>query len=145
MPPLMGWAAATGRVEAPALALFALMFVWQIPHFVAISIFRAEDYQAAGFRVLSFARQPRLTRTTVLLSSAALLPVSLLLAVLGVAGPVYTVVAGACGVMFVVRAAGGLRLDPADPRARRWAKGLFLYSLLYLVALFGALAVDRAL
>ena len=62
LPPLMGWATATGQADAPALALFAVMFVWQIPHFVAIAIFRAEDYAGAGFRVLSLSREPVLTR-----------------------------------------------------------------------------------
>jgi protoheme IX farnesyltransferase len=145
MPPLMGWAAVTGRLDPAALALFAVMFVWQIPHFVAISIFRAEEYEAAGFRVLSLAREPALTRATVIATTVALLPVSLLLPALGAAGILYTVAAVLLGLVFLARAARGLRLDAADPRARRWAKGLFLYSLIYLVLLFAALAVDRTL
>ena len=148
LPPLMGWATVTGQVDAPALALFAVMFVWQIPHFIAIAIFRAEDYAGAGFRVLSLERQPRLTRATVVISSMLLVPVSLSLPLLGVAGPLYAVVAAGLGLGFVVIAGRGLSMR-ADAehidQARRWAKGLFLYSLLYLVALFGALAVDRAI
>jgi protoheme IX farnesyltransferase len=145
----MGWATATGRVDAPALALFAVMFVWQIPHFVAIAIFRAEDYEGAGFRVLSLARKPVLTRWTIVVSTVALVPVSLLLVLLDVAGPIYLATAVVFGMAFVVLSARALAHHARDQagmeRARRWAKGLFFYSLLYLVVLFGALAVDRAL
>jgi protoheme IX farnesyltransferase len=149
LPPLMGWATATGQADAPALALFAVMFVWQIPHFVAIAIFRAEDYAGAGFRVLSLSREPVLTRLTIVVSTVLLVPVSLLLPLLGVAGPLYLVTALALGLGFVVIAAQGLRHHARDDqgtrRAQTWARGLFLYSLLYLVVLFGTLALDRAL
>jgi hypothetical protein len=141
LPPLMGWATATGHADAPALALFAVMFVWQIPHFVAIAIFRAEDYAGAGFRVLSLAREPALTRITIVVSTVLLVPVSLLLPLLGVAGPLYLVAALVLGLVFVVIAARGLRHhardDEGNRRAQAWAKGLFLYSLLYLVACSG--------
>jgi protoheme IX farnesyltransferase len=149
LPPLMGWATATGRVEAPALALFAVMFVWQIPHFIAIAIFRAEDYAAAGFRVLSLAREPALTRWTIVLSTLLLVPVSLTLSLLRVAGPLYLGAAVLFGLGFVALSGQALgqhaRDEQGRDRARRWAKGLFLYSLLYLVVLFGALALDRVL
>jgi protoheme IX farnesyltransferase len=96
--------------------------------------------------VLSLERQPTLTRVTIAISSLVLVPVSLSLPLLGVAGVIYTVAATILGLLFVAIAARGLRLradgDHAE-RARRWARGLFLYSLLYLVALFGALALDR--
>ena len=115
----MGWATATGHADAPALALFAVMFVWQIPHFVAIAIFRAEDYAGAGFRVLSLAREPVLTRLTIVVSTVLLVPVSLLLPLLGVAGPVYLVAALVLGAgLRGDRRAAACAITPATTRAR---------------------------
>ncbi|HEX9105425.1 MAG TPA: heme o synthase, partial [Polyangia bacterium] len=56
IPPLMGWTASTGHIDAPGLAIFAVLFVWQIPHFIAISIFRADEYARAGLKVVSVER-----------------------------------------------------------------------------------------
>jgi protoheme IX farnesyltransferase len=99
--------------------------------------------------VLSLSREPVLTRLTIVVSTVLLVPVSLLLPLLGVAGPLYLVTALALGLGFVVIAAQGLRHHARDDqgtrRAQAWARGLFLYSLLYLVVLFGTLALDRAL
>jgi protoheme IX farnesyltransferase len=145
MPPLMGWVTATGRVDPGGLALFAILFVWQVPHFAAIAAYRGEEYAQAGLKVLSFSSTPRLARATVLLSSLALLFVSLSLVPLHLAGLVYGLVAAALGIGFLVRAVRVLRLGD-DPRAlRAWAKSLFLYSLIYLTALFAALGLDRTL
>jgi len=145
MPPLMGWVTATGRPEAPGLALFALMFVWQIPHFIAIAIFRAEDYAGAGFRVISLARSPLGTRVTLLLSTVALLPATLSLVWLGIAGWLYGAAALVLGLGFLVSVGRGLRLGPHAAETRIWAKSVFIYSLLYLTVLFVALALDRVL
>ena len=65
MPPLMGWTAVTGRLDAPGLALFAILFLWQIPHFLAIAIYRADDYARAGFKVLPLTVSARATRVTI--------------------------------------------------------------------------------
>jgi protoheme IX farnesyltransferase len=143
MPPLMGWATATGHLDAGGLALFAILFVWQIPHFIAIAIFRAEDYAGAGFRVISLTRSPRSTRATMVISSLALLAVTLLPYALGTAGFIYGSVAVGLGVIFVAIAVRVIGLAPENPVSKRWARGLFLYSLVYLTALFVALAVDR--
>jgi protoheme IX farnesyltransferase len=143
MPPLMGWATATGHLDAGGLALFAILFAWQIPHFIAIAIFRAEDYAGAGFRVISLTRSPRSTRVTMVISSLALLAVTLLPYALGTAGFIYGSVAVGLGVIFVAVAVRVIGLAPDDPISKRWARGLFLYSLVYLTALFIALAVDR--
>ena len=69
IPPLMGWTAATGRLDAPGLVLFAILFLWQIPHFLAIAIFRADDYERAGFRVLPLQASERATRIYILVFS----------------------------------------------------------------------------
>ena len=145
MPPLMGWVAVTGAMDPAGLALFAIMFVWQIPHFAAIATFRAEDYAGAGFQVISLTRQPRLTRATVIISTIALIPVSLSLFALRTAGWLYASCALVLGVFFLGFALPVLAVEPGEPRTRRWAKSLFFYSLLYLVFLFAALALDRTL
>ena len=145
MPPLMGWVTATGRVDPGGLALFAILFVWQVPHFAAIAAYRGDEYAQAGLKVLSFTDSPRLARATVVLSSLALLLVSLTLLPLDLAGPVYAAAAVLLGLGFLARALKVLRLGP-DPRAlRSWAKSVFLYSLIYLTALFAALGLDRTL
>lgn len=145
MPPLMGWVAVTGGIQAPGLALFAIMFVWQIPHFAAIAIFRAEDYAGAGFQVISLARQPRLTRATIVASTAVLVPVSLWLHFQGTAGWLYAVAAVVLGFFFFGFSVPVLALEAGEPRTRRWARSLFAFSLLYIVLLFAALALDRTL
>jgi heme o synthase len=143
MPPLMGWATATGRLDPGGLALFAILFVWQIPHFIAIAIFREEDYSGAGFRVISLTRSPRSTRATMVISSLVLLAVTLLPCPLGVAGFVYGAAATGLGVIFIAIACHGIGLPADSIASKRWARTLFFYSLIYLTALFIALAVDR--
>ena len=143
MPPLMGWATATGQLDPGGLALFAILFVWQIPHFIAIAIYRAEDYAGAGFRVISLTRSPRSTRATMVISSLALLAVTLLPYPLHIAGFIYGSVATGLGVIFVLMAFRVIGLAPDHPASKKWARGLFFYSLLYLTALFIALAADR--
>jgi protoheme IX farnesyltransferase len=157
LPPLMGWATATGRIDAGGLALFGILFVWQIPHFAAIAAFRETEYAQAGLKVLSLTRTPRLARATVVLSSLALVAVSLALVPLQLAGVVYAVLAVGLGLGFLRRAVRVLRLpgEAADATAEardqrratvgRWARSLFLYSLVYLTGLFFALGLDRLL
>jgi heme o synthase len=143
MPPLMGWATATGHLDAGGLALFLVLFVWQIPHFIAIAIFRAEDYAGAGFRVHSLERSPRSTRAIMMISSIILVAATLLLVALGVAGFIYGAIAIGLGFGFLATVYYGLDLAPDNPRTKRWARSLFFYSLIYLTALFLGLAVDR--
>ena len=146
MPPLMGWVTATGRVDPGGLALFAILFVWQVPHFAAIAAYRGEEYASAGLKVLSFSTTPGLARATAVLSTVALIPVSLSLLPLHRAGWLYGVVALGLGLGFLWRAVRVLRLRVDDARATRlWARSVFLYSLLYLTALFAALGLDRTL
>lgn len=138
LPILGGWAAATGRVGAASAALFLILFLWQLPHFLGIGWLCREDYAEGGFRVLSVVdRSGRRTGRQAVASLAALLPASLVPPLLGVGGPAYAVGAGALGLAFL--AAGFPMLGGADrPRARR----LFLASLVYLPALLGLLVTD---
>jgi protoheme IX farnesyltransferase len=138
MPPLMGWSAVTGGTELPGLVLFGILYVWQIPHFLAISIYRAAEYQRAGLRTLPLVRGVRVAKWHALFWSIVLVPVTLALFPLGLAGPIYLTVAGALGLGFVLYAVAGLR-SAAD---EVWARKYFLYTLVYLMTLFAALVVD---
>ncbi|MCX8102911.1 MAG: heme o synthase [Candidatus Bipolaricaulota bacterium] len=132
MPPLIGWAAATGRIEAPALVLFGILLLWQPPHFWALATERAEEYRAAGLPILPVVRGERVTRRRSFFYALALLPVSVALFYpLKVTGAVYVVGAIALGLGFSYLAWRDWRRPSPDT-----SKRLFLYSMLYLATLF---------
>ena len=138
IPPLMGWTAATGLIDGPGLALFGILLVWQLPHFLAISLYRRDDYARAGFKTVPVVRGDRVAKAQAVAWSIALVPISLSLLPLGVAGWVYGSVAAGLGVWFLAWALKGLRPDAGV----QWARGFFLFSIAYLPALVVALAVD---
>jgi protoheme IX farnesyltransferase len=138
LPPLIGWTAATGRLSWAGIALFGILFFWQLPHFIAIAIFREDEYTRAGFKVLPAVRGVRVAKWHALLHSVLLLSVTLALVPLHVAGRVYLAMALVLGAGMIVIALRGL-----SPRAgHAWARQLFAASLVYLPLLFAALAVD---
>jgi heme o synthase len=138
LPPLIGYAAASGgHLDAPAWALFVLLSVWQVPHFLAIAVFRRDEYARAGMPVFGVDSSPRAVRWLMLFWSLALFAVSLVPVSLGQGGKLYLSVALAFGAAFVVGTAFGLRRD-AGPE---WARSLFLASMPYLVLLFAGLAL----
>jgi protoheme IX farnesyltransferase len=140
MPPLLGWTAATGRVDALGLALFAVLFFWQLPHFVAIATFREREYTRAGIKVLPAERGARVARLHAVVYLAALLLASLTLVPLGVGGPVYLVAATVLGGGFLAMGVWGLTPEQLQPgRGDRWARRVFVASLLYLPALIAAM------
>jgi protoheme IX farnesyltransferase len=141
LPPLMGWTAVTGHLDAPGLALFAVLFLWQIPHFLAIATYRGADYARAGFKVLPLTVSVRVTRATMFVFSVVLVAVTIALEPLRVAGPRYAIVATLLGAVFIGWAAAGFRRAAEN----RWARSLFLYSIVYLTLLFVALVVDRTI
>jgi protoheme IX farnesyltransferase len=135
IPPLMGWSAVRGTVDAPGLVLFGIMFFWQVPHFLAIATFRREEYARAGMKVLPVVYGDRVTRHHVVRYLAALLLTSILLVPFGVGGPFYLAAALTLGGAFFAVGAWGLRRTAGA----RWARGLFLMSMIYLCGLFAAL------
>ena len=137
VPVLVGWAAVTGRVQLPALVLFAIVFYWTPPHFWALSLRFTEDYRAAGVPMLPVVRGPRETSHQILYYALLLVAVTLLLYPAGHMGPVYLVAALGLGAAFVWRAAQLWR-DTSGRRAIR----LFSFSNQYLALLFLAMAVD---
>jgi len=137
MPPLLGWTAATGRIGAAGIALFGILFLWQIPHFLAISIFRREDYARAGLKVMPNTVGIRATKHSIVRYLLALVAVTLLLVPLKVEGHVYLWCSGALGAVFFGWGCYGLR----EASGTRWARSLFAISIVYLVLLFGALVL----
>ncbi len=138
IPPLMGWAAATGTLERPAWMLFAVLYAWQLPHFLAIATYLREDYARAGIRVLPVARGSGTAARFCLAYSTLLTCVSTLPAWLGVTGWLYGAVAAAAGAVFVALAWLGVR----NPDERRWAWRVFLYSLVYLPLVYAVFLAD---
>jgi protoheme IX farnesyltransferase len=139
MPPLIGWTAATGTFDLPGVLLFAVIFLWQVPHFLAITLFRREDYARAGLLVLP--NEPdgeRKARRNIVCYTVALVSVSLLFVPLGVARNLYFATALFAGALFVAHGLNGLR--PAT--GPRWARKEFALSLAYLTVLLGALVID---
>jgi heme o synthase len=141
LPPLIGWTAATGRVDLPGLLLFAVLFLWQVPHFLAITLVRRREYARAGLVVQ--ANGPAgdgEARRNIVLYTAALIAVSLMFIPLGVGGRAYLIAAVASGALFLALGLRGLRPD----RSVRWARHEFLGSLAYLTILLAVLLIDHA-
>ena len=139
LPPVIGWSAATGRISLPALVLFGISFLWQMPHFLAIAWLFRDDYANAGIPLLPVLEPDgRRTGQQALIYTAALWPVSLLPAVVGLAGIPYAIVATVLGLLFV-----WLALRFARDRSMSNARALFLFSITYLPLLLAALVVDR--
>ena len=137
VPVLVGWAAVTGGIAWPAVMLFSIVFLWTPPHFWALAMRVRDDYAAAGVPMLPVVRGEDETRRQIFLYSLVLFGATLLLVPVASMGPVYLITAVVLGGSFVYRALHLWR-DPSDARA--WA--LFKFSLLYLGALFAAVAID---
>ena len=141
-PPLLGWAAVTGDISAGGLALFAILFVWQMPHFLAITLFRQADFARAGIQCVPVVRGELVIRVQAVLWSIVLVPISLLPTVIGLTGWFYGGVALALSLGFLAVACTGLRGAWTPVQTTRWARRFFFASLLYLPALIAALVVD---
>ena len=139
LPPLMGWTAVTNRLELPGLVLFAILFLWQLPHFLAIALMLQDDYDRAGMKTVPQVMGGRHARAQAVLYTAILVPVTFLLVPLHVAGVAYAVLAGLLGAGFLGWSLLGLRRDPGP----RWARVEFLLSIVYLTGLFAALSLRR--
>jgi heme o synthase len=142
LPPLLGWTAARGIMEWPAVALFAILFVWQFPHFMAIAWLYREDYARAGIKMLPVVEPDgRSTVTQALVYAVLMVPVSLIPCWLGLAGWQYGTVAALLSTGYLlatVRFANILRAR-SESESRRYARDLLKVSVIYLPLLFGAL------
>jgi heme o synthase len=139
MPPLMGWAAARGEVDIAAWVLFAILFLWQFPHFLAIAWMYREDYGRAGIRMLPVVEPDgRVTGQQIVLYALMLVPVSLLPWFLGISGRFYLFAAVILGLLFLASS-----IRAALSKSNQHARQLLLASVLYLPLLFGVMVLNR--
>jgi heme o synthase len=138
MPPLVGWAAATGGLTLEALYPFAIIFLWTPPHFWALALLIKDDYERTGVPMLPVVRGAEVTRRQILLYAVALVLFTILPVATGMLGSFYLVAAALLGGIFLALAMQ-LRRRPSRPAALR----LYLSSLAYLALLFAAMAIDR--
>jgi protoheme IX farnesyltransferase len=140
LPPVIGWAAATGEVGFEPLTLFLIIFLWTPPHFWALALNRTDDYARAGVPMLPVVAGRAATTRHILIYSGLLALASELPSVLGFAGAIYGVIAAICGALFLLLARQLNRSTGADRRA---AHRLFVFSIVYLFVLFAALLFDH--
>ncbi len=147
LPPMVGWAAATGGIAPQAVFMFALVFMWTPPHFWSLALFMKEDYSRAGVPMLTVTHGHAATRRHILIYACLLALTALLPVIWGVAGPVYTVAAALLNVRFVYGAWQLYHRDDAGAKADQFAleRRYFRQSLSYLFLHFSALIVDRFL
>ena len=139
VPPLIGWAAARGEISLEAWVLFAILFLWQFPHFLAIAWMYREDYARAGILMLPVVEPDgRVTAQQIVVYTLLLLPVSLLPTALGVSGKVYFVGAIVLGLLFLYSS-----VRAALSKSRQEARRLLLASVIYLPLLFILMVLDR--
>jgi protoheme IX farnesyltransferase len=142
-PPMVGWAAATGSVSVESILLFLIIFMWTPPHFWALALYRARDYERAGVPMLPVVAGPDETRKQIVIYSSLLVPLALLPAFIGLGGALYALVAIVLGGVFLARALNVYRTREGRD-ADRAARQLFAFSILYLFGLFAALLIERA-
>lgn len=139
LPPVMGYAAATGELGLGAWLLFAILFLWQLPHFLAIAWLYRDDYAAGGMPMLPVIDPDgRATCRQILLECAALLPLGLMPTLAGLSGVVSFIGALAAGLVFL-----GFGVALVKGRTRRHARALFFASLVYLPVVYGLILFDR--
>ena len=143
-PPLIGWIAASGRIELMPVLLFAIIFFWTPPHFWALALFVETDYAAAGIPMMPVVAGHRSTRRQILIYAVLLLPIALAPFLLGLTGWLYGLSALLLGTVFLLLAVRVATFrnaaNDADMQAER---RLFKFSILYLFALFAAVVADR--
>jgi protoheme IX farnesyltransferase len=146
-PPMIGWAAVTGHVSVEALVMFAIVFFWTPPHFWALALYASGDYQRAGVPMLPVVSGARETRRQIWLYSLLLVPLSLVPVAIGMSGPAYGAAAAVLGGFFL-HYMWRVKRDAQDEQGNSQtndapARAAFRFSILYLFALFTALAADK--
>ncbi len=146
-PPVIGWAAVTGSVDLMSLVMFGIIFIWTPPHFWSLALWANDDYRRAGVPMLPVVAGAKETRRQILLYTIVLVPLTLVPYMIGFSGIPYGLTAGLLGLVFLERVYRVLT-DQQDVKGNSLtndapAKAAFKYSVLYLFALFGALAIDH--
>lgn len=139
LPPMMGWTAVRGEINAEAWILFAILFLWQMPHFLSLAWMYKKDYARAGFPMLAVIDQDGATTSRqILLYCTALIPATIMPTIVGLTGPIYLLGGTALGVAFLVCGVWLFRT-----RTNVWARRVFFASLLYLPILFVVMGIDK--
>ena len=142
-PPLIGWAAATGRIDLLPVLLFLLIFLWTPPHFWALSLFVRTDYAAAGVPMLPVVAGAQATRRQVLIYTLPMAVAAIAPWPLALTGAIYGIVASLLTAWFLLLAVRVAISRESDQALMKPERALFKFSILYLFILFGALVVDR--
>jgi protoheme IX farnesyltransferase len=140
LPPVIGWAAATGEIALEPFILFLIIFLWTPPHFWALSLIRADEYARAGVPMLPVVAGRAVTTRQILIYSILLLSISMLPCVLGFAGVLFGAAAAICGAILIALA---FRLHAGRGTDRRAAQRLFGFSIVHLFVLFAALLLSN--
>jgi len=138
IPPLVGWAAVTGDLSPSAWVLFGIIFLWTPPHFWALALMLRDDYRKAGIPMLPVVKGTEETVKQILLYTLLMVPMTLLLYPLGTMGLFYAVSASILGILFIARSWRLLSF----PDDKQEARVVFKFSILYLMLLFAAMAMD---
>jgi len=139
IPPLMGWVAVRGQIELGAWILFGILFFWQMPHFIAISLFRQADYDRAGLKTVPGSMGTDSARAQILFFTGVLGVVSVLPYALDLAGPLYLVTALVTGLAFLIPAIFVL----SERGQIKWVRAVFFGSLAYLPVVLGMWVIDQ--
>jgi protoheme IX farnesyltransferase len=140
LPPMIGWAAATGTVSFPSFVLFLIIFFWTPPHFWALALYRTEDYARARIPMLPVVSGDASTRRQIMFYTLILVPLGVAPWALGYTGALYGVTAIVTGAIMLVL---GWQVFRESRPAERASRNLFAFSILYLFLLFAVLLVER--
>lgn len=139
MPPLMGWTSAANEVSLPSLILFAMLFLWQFPHFLAIAWLYREQYKKAGILMLPVVEpEGKMTARQIVIFALMLLPISLAPFFMAMTGWIYLIGAGLLGLWFLVES-----INTAREKSNKSAKRLLLVSVIYLPLIYGLMVVNH--
>lgn len=143
IPPLMGWTASSGEMSVMGWALFAILFIWQLPHFLSISMYHMEDYKNAGIKIFPVLIGMRGTQHRIVLWTVALWAVSLIPYFLGYVNAWYLLVSTLLGLAYTVFAVKGYRFGAESPELMKWSRGYFYGSLVYLPVIFVGMLIFK--
>ncbi len=139
MPPLMGWTSVTGVIDVFAYCLFAVLLIWQLPHFWAISIYHAEDYESANIKVYPNQKGLGLTKVYIFIFTIILGLISILPVYFNIAKPHFLWIALALNIPFIIQSSLGLFFQDEGVKLKKWAKMYFYASIIYLPLLLGGM------
>ena len=143
LPPLMGVTTFTGHIEPNGISIFLILFIWQLPHFLAISIFHKDDYSSAGFKIFPLTKGLLPTRNSILFYTLLLFMVGALPSLIGGAGRQYLLASIVLNSLFLFMGGEGFLLNGEELALKRWARKYFWGSIVYLPLLFAALMFLR--